>query len=98
MIPLERFNLGRFSRNLTLTVATVLVITAFLFAPRLWTIREYLAGRMDGGRAESYLLQCADPFRRDIEPAMLCASSPLSSATRSRSAASPRSPSRCWAG
>lgn len=71
MIPLERFNLGRFSRNLTLTVATVLVITAFLFAPRLWTIREYLAGRMDGGRAESYLLQCADPFRRDVEPAML---------------------------
>jgi len=59
-----------FSRSTTVTVTVVLLVTVFLFAPRLWIIRESLAGRMESGRTGTYLMQCADPFRRDIEPAM----------------------------
>ncbi len=48
-----------------------LAITLTVFAPRLWLMRTYLPGTFQWDRAHTFLLQCEDPFRRDIEPAML---------------------------
>ncbi len=48
-----------------------LVLTLFMFAPRLWLMRTYLPGTFQWDRAHTYLLQCEHPLRRDIEPAML---------------------------
>jgi hypothetical protein len=48
-----------------------LLLTAVFFAPRLWLMREYQPGTTQWDRAHTYLQQCEQPFRRDIEPAML---------------------------
>ena len=48
-----------------------LAFSVLCFAPRLWLMREYIPGTLQWDRAHTFLLQCADPFRRDVEPAML---------------------------
>ena len=47
-----------------------LILSLFMFAPRLWLMRMYVPGTFQWDRAHTYLLQCEAPFRRDIEPAM----------------------------
>lgn len=48
-----------------------LALSVLLFSPRLWLMQEPVPGSFQWARAETFLKQCADPFRRDIEPAML---------------------------
>lgn len=48
-----------------------LALVLLMFAPRLWLMRSYLPGTFQWDRAHSFLLQCAAPLRRDVEPAML---------------------------
>jgi hypothetical protein len=48
-----------------------LALTLLMFGPRLWLMRSYLPGTFQWDRAHSFLLQCAAPLRRDVEPAML---------------------------
>ncbi len=50
--------------------AAALALSLLLFAPRLWLLRTYRPGTFEWDRAHSYLRQCEDPFRRDLEPAM----------------------------
>lgn len=59
------------SRRLALIVLASLGLSVVFFAPRLWLMRHYLPGTFQWERAHAFLLQCEDPFRRDIEPAML---------------------------
>lgn len=51
--------------------AASLFLSAVMFSPRLWLMRHYMPGTFQWDRAHTFLLQCADPFRHDIEPAML---------------------------
>jgi hypothetical protein len=53
-----------------ITLLTVALSVVF-FSPRLWLMREAVPGSFQWARAQTFLKQCADPFRRDIEPAML---------------------------
>lgn len=48
-----------------------LLITLAVFAPRLWLMRTEMPGTFQWDRARTYLRQSEEPFRRDIEPAML---------------------------
>jgi len=48
-----------------------LALSVLFFAPRLWLMRSYVPGSFQWDRAHTFLQQCADPLRRDIEPAML---------------------------
>lgn len=57
--------------RLALCVLACLTLALVAFAPRLWLMRTYLPGTFQWDRAHTFLLQCEDPFRRDIEPAML---------------------------
>jgi hypothetical protein len=57
-------------RQVVFCALTCLALTFFVFSPRLWLMRSYLPGTYQWDRAHTYLLQCEDPFRRDIEPAM----------------------------
>ncbi len=47
-----------------------IALSLFMFSPCLWLMTEYHPGTFQWDRAHSYLLQCAQPLRRDIEPAM----------------------------
>jgi hypothetical protein len=47
-----------------------LAASLFFFSPRLWLMRSYVAGSFQWTRAQTFLLQCAHPFRTDIEAAM----------------------------
>lgn len=58
-------------RRLVAAVLICLGLTLCMFAPRLWLMRTYLPGTLQWDRAHTYLLQCEQPFRRDIETAML---------------------------
>lgn len=69
--PLNVFRPFHSPARLALCVFACLTLTLFAFAPRLWLMRTYLPGTFQWDRAHTYLLQCEDPFRRDIEPAML---------------------------
>lgn len=51
--------------------ALCLLVTLAVFAPRLWLMRTEMPGTFQWDRARTYLQQSKDPFRRDIEPAML---------------------------
>jgi hypothetical protein len=53
-----------------LCALAALGLSVLAFAPRLWLMREYLPGTFEWDRAHTFLLQCEQPFRRDIEPAM----------------------------
>jgi hypothetical protein len=47
-----------------------LAASLFFFSPRLWLMRSYVAGSFQWTRARTFLLQCAHPFRTDVEAAM----------------------------
>ena len=57
-------------RRLILITAACLALSVLFFAPRLWLMRQYVPGSFQWDRAHTFLLQCQEPFRRDIEPAM----------------------------
>jgi hypothetical protein len=57
-------------RQILLCSLTCLALTVFMFGPSLWLMRGYHPGTFQWDRAHAYLLQCENPFRRDIEPAM----------------------------
>jgi len=57
-------------RNLALITAGCLLLSILFFAPRLWLMKTYLPGTFQWDRGHTYLLQCEQPFRRDIETAM----------------------------
>lgn len=46
-------------------------LSVLFFAPRLWLMQEPVPGSFQWDRALTFLRQCDEPFRRDIEPAML---------------------------
>ena len=48
-----------------------LALSIGFFAPRLWLMKAYVQGSFQWDRAHTFLQQCEQPFRRDIEPAML---------------------------
>jgi hypothetical protein len=48
-----------------------LALSILFFAPRLWLMQSYVPGSFQWDRAHSFLLQCDQPLRRDVEPAML---------------------------
>lgn len=51
--------------------ALALALSVLFFAPHLWLMKAYLPGTTQWDRAHTFLLQCEQPLRRDIEPAML---------------------------
>ena len=57
-------------RRLALITAACLALSVTFFAPRLWLMRHYAKGTFQWDRAHTFLLQCEQPLRRDIEPAM----------------------------
>jgi len=57
-------------RRLILITATCLALSVSFFAPRLWLMRHYVKGSFQWDRAHTFLAQCEQPMRRDIEPAM----------------------------
>lgn len=57
-------------RRLVLITAGCLALSVTFFAPRLWLMRHYVKGSFQWDRAHTFLLQCEQPLRRDIEPAM----------------------------
>lgn len=58
------------SRRLVLIAAACLALSVTFFAPRLWLMRYYMPGTFQWDRGHTFLLQCAEPLRRDIEAAM----------------------------
>lgn len=51
-------------------VASCLLLSVLCFAPRLWLMRQEVPGSFQWERARTFLRQCEQPLRRDIEPAM----------------------------
>lgn len=56
--------------SLGLIAVGCLLLSVLFFSPRLWLMRDYTPGSFQWDRGHTYLLQCEQPFRRDIEPAM----------------------------
>lgn len=50
--------------------ALCLLVVLLFHSPRWWIIAKQSPGTFEWDRANSYLLQCENPFRQDIEPAM----------------------------
>ena len=50
--------------------AASLLLSVFFFAPRLSVMSSYSLGATQWVRGHNFLLQCEDPFRRDVEPAL----------------------------
>ena len=57
-------------RGLTLITLACLALSVTFFAPRLWLMRHEVPGSVQWDRARTFQLQCEQPLRRDIEPAM----------------------------
>jgi hypothetical protein len=57
-------------RGIATIAAGCLLLSILFFAPRLWLMRDYVPGSFQWDRGHTYLQQCEQPFRRDIEPAM----------------------------
>jgi len=57
-------------RRLVLITAGSLALSVLFFAPRLWLMQHYVKGSFQWDRAHTFLAQCEQPLRRDIEPAM----------------------------
>ena len=57
-------------RRLVMITAACLGLSVTFFAPRLWLMRHYVKGSFQWDRAHTFLAQCEEPLRRDIEPAM----------------------------
>lgn len=47
-----------------------LLLSILFFSPRLWLMQDIVPGSNQWSRGLTYLQQCADPFRQDVEPAM----------------------------
>jgi len=47
-----------------------LLASVLFFSPHLWLMRHYVPGSFEWDRAHTFLLQCAQPLRQDIETAM----------------------------
>ena len=58
-------------RRVILIVCGSLTLSVLFFAPRLWLMKVYVPGSFQWDRAHTFLQQCEQPLRRDIEPAML---------------------------
>lgn len=65
--PLERLSKIKF---LVFTVLVSAIIAPCFFAPHLWLIAGKNPGTFLWSRALTFIAQCEDPFRRDIELAM----------------------------
>lgn len=52
-------------------VLLALGLSLLFFSPRLWLMGRFEPGTTQWARAHTFLQQCEDPFRRDVEPAML---------------------------
>lgn len=61
---------ARRPRDLALIVAGCVLLSILFFAPRLWLMREHVPGSFQWDRGHTYLQQCEQPLRRDIETAM----------------------------
>jgi len=48
-----------------------IALSVLFFAPRLWLMQAHVPGSFQWDRAHTFLQQCEQPLRRDIEPAML---------------------------
>lgn len=59
------------SRRLVLIACACLALSVLFFAPRLWLMKAYVPGSFQWDRAHTYLQQCEQPLRRDVEAAML---------------------------
>ena len=57
-------------RGIAWIVGASLLLSILFFAPRLWLMRDYVPGSFQWDRAHTYLQQCEQPFRTDIETAM----------------------------
>ncbi len=66
MTPLRKVD----RRCLILIVAACLALSVTFFSPRLWLMRHYVPGSFQWDRAHTFLQQCEQPLRRDIEAAM----------------------------
>jgi len=58
-------------RLIVLSTAASLLLSVIFFSPRLWLMTHYLPGTFQWDRAHTFLQQCEQPFRHDVEPAML---------------------------
>lgn len=58
-------------RRLVLIIAASLVLSVLLFAPPLSQIQSYFAGHYGYPRTDTYLAQCRDPLRRDVQSSMV---------------------------
>lgn len=56
-------------RHLGVAIGVIAVVLVF-FAPRLWLVAEENPGTFVWDRGTTFLAQCEDPFRTDVEPAM----------------------------
>lgn len=55
----------------SIVVSVLSILTIILFhAPHFWLMTEYRPGTFVWDRAHTFLQQCIDPYRSDIEPAM----------------------------
>ena len=57
--------------NCSFSTTASLALSVAMLSLVLWLMRHYPPGTFRWDGAHTYLLQCAAPFRRDIEPAML---------------------------
>jgi hypothetical protein len=57
-------------RSIAWVTGTSLLLCLFFFAPRLWVIASDAEGAPQLVRARTFLAQCEQPFRVDVEPAM----------------------------
>lgn len=71
MIEPERPTTGRAGSVTALGLALSAVLLVLVFhSPRLWLMDEVRPGTFQWDRALTFLSQCEDPFRADVEPAM----------------------------
>jgi hypothetical protein len=57
-------------RRLATITLVCLALSVTFFSPRLWLMRHYVKGSFQWDRAHTFLQQCEQPMRRDIEAAM----------------------------
>lgn len=48
-----------------------LALSVLFFSPRRWLLTEEFPGSFQWSRGSKYLLQCEEPLRTDVDPAML---------------------------
>ncbi len=58
-------------RHCGLLALGALALSVLFFSPRLWLMTEEVPGSFQWSRATTFLLQCEQPLRTDVEPAML---------------------------